>query len=174
MVSSRSLFFMAASLCVVLMPASSRANEPKACLTPAQLKRMSVCDLDRLFEQASVSQIPTGFMKGQVLLMTDARFPRLKASLSSAAWKGKHFDPAGDFINQWPGFKAVSGHAEIGLSQHDGKPCIVATYPRGAAVFGNTRDELREVSPGVFLGRLYDVCPCPRFKGYFVIAVTCK
>ncbi len=170
----RSLPIVGAIVLACMIPMTSDANEPSACLAPADLKRMNVCELDRLFEQASVSGIPVGYMRGHVLLLTDAKHPRLKAAFAGSAWKGKHFDCNGDFINQWPGFKAVSGHAELGPSWHDGRPCIVASYPPNAKIFGNTRDELREVAPGLFLGRLYDVCPCPRFTGYFYIQAACK
>jgi hypothetical protein len=135
----------------------------------SSLKKLSACELERLFEQAPPGDIPHGFAKGAVLLKTDARFPRLRARLESTAWKGKHFDDHGDFINQWPGFKALCGHAHLGTSWHDGKPCIVADYPSGTPVFGNTRDELRLIGPGLYLCRLYDVCPCPKFRGYFAI-----
>ncbi len=174
MLSNRNLVYAGAAFLILSVPFSSDANEPQTCLTPAHLKRMSLCELEHLFEQSSVGEIPVGYMRGQILLLTDARFPRLKASLAGTAWKGKHIDSDGDFINQWPGFKAVSGHAAIGPSQHDGKPCIVMSYPRNAPVFGNTSDELREIAPGLFLGRLYAVCPCPRFTGYFVIQATCR
>lgn len=143
-------------------------------LSMCDLKRMSECELTRLFEEAKPGPIPQGYAAGQVLLMTDARLPRLKARLSSSVWKGKTFDADGGFINQWPGFQALRGHAQLGESWHDGKPCLVLDYPPNTPLFGNTRDELREVAPGLYLARLYERCPCPRFKGYFAIQVCCQ
>jgi hypothetical protein len=134
---------------------------------------MSECELTQLFENAKPGEIPHGYARGQVLLKTDARLPRLRARLEGSAWKGKHFEDGGSFINQWPGFKALRGHGELGESWHDGKPCLVLEYPSNTPIFGNTRDELREVAPGLYLARLYDRCPCPRFRGYFAIQVCC-
>ena len=58
-----------------------------------------------------------------------------------------------------------------GVSWHDGNPCLVLDYPSDTPIFGNTRDEIREVAPGLFLARLYETCPRPHFRGYFAIEV---
>jgi hypothetical protein len=99
--------------------------------------------------------------------------PRLQARFASSIWKGKHIEPDGEFVNQFPGFKALKGKAEMGVSTHDGKPCILMSYPPDTPLFGNSWDELREVAPGLYLARLYERCPCPRFRGYFAIQVSC-
>ena len=138
------------------VPAEAPGTETNG-LTLDCLKKMSTCELERLFELAPAGEIPVGFARGHVLLMTDARMPRLRARLSGALWKGKHFDEDGAFINQWPGFRALRSHAEHGTSWHDSKPCIVIEYPRETPVFGNNRDEIREVAPGLFLARLSNV-----------------
>src|SRR5207248_134024 len=137
--------------------------------------KLHVEELDRLFEDASPGEIPSGYARGQVLLMTDARLPKLRARLASTVWKGKHFEEGAEFINQWPGFKALRGKAELGMSWHDGKPCLVLEYPLDTPVLGNTRDEARQIAPGLYLGRLYERSPCPHFRGYvaFQICGTC-
>jgi hypothetical protein len=106
--------------------------------------------------------------------MTDAKRPRLQARLANLAWKGKHFEDDGAFINQWPGFQALRGQAELGVSGYDGKPCLVLQYPPETPLFGNTYDEIRQVAPGLYLARLYERCPSPRFRGYFAIQVSCS
>lgn len=141
--------------------------------TVAQLKKLSVCELDRLFEESLPGEIPVGYARGRVLLMTDARLPRVRACLASSVWKGKTFDECGAFINQFPGFQALRGSSATGVSWHDGKPCLVLEYPADTPVFGNTRDEVRQIGPGLYLARLYERCPCPHFRGYFVIQVEC-
>ncbi len=157
-----------------LMTGSFNCARAQSCpLSVAQLKKLSVCELDRLFEQAPPGDIPVGTARGRVLLMTDARLPRLRACLASSVWKGKQFDCDGEFINQWPGFQALRGKAALGESWHDGKPCLVLDYPSDTPIFGNTRDELRLVAPGLYLARLYERCPCPHFRGYFVIEMAC-
>ena len=78
------------------------------------------------------------------------------AKMSNLAWKGKYFEPDGEITNQWIGFKAITGQTVIGASVYDGRPSIVIEYPPGTAVFGNARDEIREIAPGLYLGRFYD------------------
>jgi hypothetical protein len=139
-------------------------------LTPADLARMDKCQLDTLFSQGKLGSPPCGGGRGKVLLVVDARMPRVRARLKGSVWKGKVFDPCSSTItNQWLGFKAVKAPVSVGPSWADGAPCFVLDYPTTAAVFGNTRDELREIGEGVFLGRFYDRCPCPKLRGYFVL-----
>lgn len=157
----------------VCLTAAARADDSPCPPTVAQLKKMSVCELDRLFEQATPGELPVGHARGRVLLMTDARLPRVRACLASAVWKGKTFDECGGFINQFPGFQALEGAIAPGVSTYDGKPCLILEYPPGTPVFGNLRDEMRQVGPGLYLARLYEVCPCLHFRGYFVIQVDC-
>jgi hypothetical protein len=152
---------------------ATQANADPDCLTLKQLKQLSECDLDRLFENAPPGPIPAGRARGHVLRLSDTKLPRLKACLANAVWKGKQFEEDGAFINQWPGFQALRSRAEPGASWHDGKPCIVIEYPPQTPLFGNNRDELREVAPGLYLARLYERCPCPRFRGYFAIQMEC-
>ena len=152
--------------------ASVASAEPDV-LTLRYLQKASECELNRFFEQAAPGPIPVGYARGQVLRMTDAKLPRLQARLASSIWKGKHFEEDGAFINQWPGFQALRSKAEFGTSWHDGKPAIVIEYPPNTPLFGNNRDELREIAPGLYLAKLYERCPCPRFRGYFAIQVEC-
>jgi hypothetical protein len=159
--------FLAAFLGAI--PGAAPGTETNG-LTLGCLKKMSACELERLFEEAPAGDIPVGDVRGHVLLMTSARMPRLQARLASSIWKGKHFEEDGAFINQWPGFQALRSHSEPGTSWHDGKPCIVIEYPPQTPVFGNNRDEIRTVAPGLYLARLYERCPCPKFRGYFALA----
>lgn len=170
--SSRILLPAVLAVCCIGLPLDAARAQP-CTHTMDSLKKLSPCELQRLFEQSPPGEIPVGFARGQVLVMIDAKFPRLNARLGSSLWKGKHFDADGGFINQWPGFKALSSRADLGTSWLDGKPAIVIEYPPDTPIFGNNRDELRQVAPGLFLCRLYDKCPCPRFRGYFAIEVAC-
>jgi hypothetical protein len=148
-------------------PGACAAGEPGP--TPRELARMSPCELDRLFAAAGVGCLPVGLGRGRVLYVAEAHRPRARARVQSVVWKGKYFYPDGAITNQWCGFRAVASHAEVGPSWCDGRPCVVIEYPPDAPVFGNARDELREVAPGVFLGRYYERCPCPKWAGYFVL-----
>jgi hypothetical protein len=145
-------------------------SAPGTQLTPADLTRLNRCQLDALFVQGKLGSPPCGAGRGKVLLVVDARMPRVRARLMGTVWKGKFFHPGSLTItNQWCGFKAVDAPVTVGPSWADGAPCFVLDYPTTAKVFGNTRDELREIGEGIFLGRFYERCPCPKLRGYFVL-----
>jgi hypothetical protein len=156
---------------VLLAAADCRADAPLV-TSMACLKKMSLHELDCLFENAGPGAMPQGAGHGQVLLLTKARHPKLAARLANGLWKGKHVEDDGSFVNQFPGFRALHGHCQPGTSWHDEKPCFVLDYPPGTPLFGNLRDEMREIAPGLYLARLYERCPCPRFIGYFALQ-TC-
>jgi hypothetical protein len=137
--------------------------------TIREVTRMELGELDQLFVRGQVGSQPVGSLRGPVLYVADARFPRGKAHLLGVVWKGKNFHADGSFDNQWIGFSAISSRIATGPSWFDGQPCFVLEYPPGTAVFGNARDEIREIAPGLFLGRFYERCPCPKFQGYFVL-----
>ena len=109
---------------------------------------------------------------GRVVLLTDRRLPRVKAGAANAVWRGKEWAADGSFVNRWAGgVRAIGSQAVIGPSWADGRPAVVMEYPPGTPLFANTRDELREVAPGLYLGAFYDRCPCPRLRGYFALTI---
>ena len=146
---------------LALMAVGGAANAQLAGLPPDQLEAM--------FRAAKAEAVPVGTAKGKILHHFKARMPRVKIAVQQAMWKGKVFHDDGTFINQWAGFKAIRSRAVIGPSWLDGKPCLVLEYEPGTPVFGNTRDELREVSPGVWLGRFHARWPCGELEGWFVL-----
>lgn len=154
------------------MPTAARADD--SCLTPRDLARLDLHQLDALFATGSADAAPVGFGKGRILLRLEGKMPKVRARLQGVVWKGKVFHGDGTIINQWACFRAVEATVEIGPSWYDGKPCVVLDYPPDAPIFGNARDELREIAPGVWLGRFYAVCPCRKLEGYFVLEMTCE
>ena len=100
---------------------------------------------------------PVGTTRGTVLFADDALFPRLKARLQGTMWKGKVFHGDGTFTNRWVGgVRAGTAETTVEPSWLDGQPSLVVRYSPRALVFRNVRDELRQVRPGVWLGRSYD------------------
>ncbi len=153
------------------MPGAGRADPPRGPLSLDQLQRLCPCELEAIYTQADAGPPPTGCTRGRVLYLADTRLARLKARAFNLAWKGKCFEPDGTFINRWPGFTALSSRAGPGPSWYDGRPSLVMEYAPGTPLFANLHDEIREVAPGLYLGRLYERCPCPRFVGYFALEV---
>lgn len=168
---------MKAPSCLMVMfalavPSVVMADGP--CLTPRYLSRLDRDQLDAIFATGAVGEAPIGFGRGRILLRTDGKMPRVRARLQGLAWKGKVFHPDGTFVNQWAGFRAIASRVEVGPSWYDGRPCLVLEYPPGTPIFGDARDELREVSPGLWLGRFYAICPSGKLEGYFALEITCE
>jgi hypothetical protein len=66
--------------------------------------------------------------------------------------------------------KAVRAEAYYGESWLDGRPSIILDYVHTSRLFGKARDEMREISPGVYLGLTYlRRCPEPKLVAYFAI-----
>jgi len=165
-------------LAVLLALAAGTAERLHAQAVPAPLDRaalekMSRCDLDAVFAGGRAEGLPIGAGRGHILWVAGARYPKLRANLQESVWKGKVFHADGRFENQWVGTRAIKSRAALGESWLDGGPCVVLEYPAGTPVFSNARDELREVAPGVWLGRYYDRCPCPKLNSYFVLEFPC-
>ena len=91
------------------------------------------------------------------VLYAEGKFPRVKARIQGSVWKGKIFYCDGTMTNRWfGGIHAVSSGVTTEPSWLDGQPCLVIQYAPDAPVFGNVRDEIRQIAPDRWLGRSYD------------------
>jgi hypothetical protein len=155
---------------LALFPGRAAADEPFVQGAPLtslrQLQRLSERELEALFAQADAAPPMLGYVRGQVLYLEGNAFPRAGVKLSGTVWKGKHFDEEGRFINQWVGVRALQSRAAYGPSWFDNGPCLILEYPPGTPLFGNMRDEVRQIAPGLYLARAYQRSPQPRFRGY--------
>ncbi len=124
-----------------------------------------------MFRAGTVGCEPLGPTRGTVLY-ADGKHPYARARVQGAIWKGKSFHGDGTFTNRWVGgIRAGSTGIRLEPSWLDGQPCFVMQYPPDALVFRNVRDEIREVAPGVWLGRSYD-CVSGKAKNWFLL--QCK
>jgi hypothetical protein len=124
-----------------------------------QLLEMSPDELDTLFRSSAAGTIPHGRTKGAVLVApgTDLALPA-KRLIHFLAWRGKVFNPQkGDLLNViLPfGVKAVRAKVYKDASWLDQKETIVLDYSKTSRIAHKVRDEIREVSPGVYLGLVY-------------------
>lgn len=132
------------------------------------LRQATPCCWELLFREGTICHAPRGSTGGTVLY-TDGKFPRVTARFQGAVWKGKTFHADGTFTNRWlGGVRAVSSHSRVEPSWLDGQPCLVMQYAPSAPVFGNVRDELRQIAPGAWLGRSYDASS-GRGKNWFLL-----
>ena len=134
----------------------------------ASLHQATPCCWEALFRQGALGCGPLGLTRGAVLY-ADGKHPLLKARLQGFVWKGKTFHGDGTFTNRWlGGVHAVSAGVRVEPSWLDGQPCLVMQYAPDAPVFGNVRDELRQIAPDVWLGRSYDGAT-GHLKNWFVL-----
>jgi hypothetical protein len=124
-----------------------------------QLAEMSPDELDTLFRSSPAGEIPVGRTKGAVLVApgTDIAWPA-KRLIHFLAWRGKVFNPQqGDLLNLiLPfGVKAVRAKVYKDASWLDQDETIVLDYSKTSRIAHKVRDEIREVSPGLYLGLVY-------------------
>jgi hypothetical protein len=124
-----------------------------------QLAEMSPEKLDTLFRSSPAGEIPVGRTKGAVLVApgTDIAWPA-KRLIHFLAWRGKVFNPQqGDLLNLiLPfGVKAVRAKVYKDASWLDQNETIVLDYSKTSRIAHKVRDEIREVSPGLYLGLVY-------------------
>jgi hypothetical protein len=124
-----------------------------------QLLEMSPDELAALFRSSAAGEIPVGKMHGSVLVApgTEIAGPA-KRFAKLLVWQGKVFDPAkGDLRNLiLPfGIKAVRARVYKDASWFDQKETIVLDYSKTSFIAKKIRDEIREVSPGVYLGLVF-------------------
>ncbi len=160
----------------VLTAAAACAQEPAApCLSLEALTHWSWPDLEQLYRQADAGAIPVGYTPGRPIYCPDGRFAGVHSRVTHALWHGKIFDPCtGTLVNQWAGFKAIKAQVSYGPSLLDGRPSIIMDYSETSHVWADVRDEVREVAPGVYLGRMYRLKHgCYEFQYFFALEAGC-
>src|SRR5438552_7631804 len=128
-------------------------------LTVVEMLKMSQAQQADLFTQRPVGEILSGEEKGTAIIAPGTTYTQDMANfVNHFAWQGKIFDPAKrTFRNKiLPfGLNAIIDKVYKGPSWMDGKECIVLDYSETALVAHWVRDEIREVAPRVYLGKVY-------------------
>jgi hypothetical protein len=123
------------------------------------LLQLSQEELDDLFRNSPVGEIPSGEGKGTAIIAPGTQLSEIAAKLIHLiAWQGKVFDPGkGELRNEiLPlGIHAIVAKVYKEPSWFDGKECIVLDYSHTSLIAHWIRDEIREVAPGVYLGIVY-------------------
>jgi hypothetical protein len=123
----------------------------------------SVEELDEIYSNAEPGEIPNGDTHGTAIL-AGSIFSKLVAFLVGLyAWQGKVFDlfcPRGDagaLVNKITSFSLTFIVAKVyrDKSWLDGKDTIVIDYSTTSFFAKLIRDEIREIEPGVYLGKVW-------------------
>ena len=128
-------------------------------MTAAEMLKMSQAELDDLFDKSPAGEIPQGEAKGTAIVAPGTTYSENVANfVSHFAWQGKVFDPAKGVLRNkiTPfGLNAIIAKDYKGESWMDGKECIVLDYSDTSLLAHWIRDEIREVAPRTYLGKVY-------------------
>jgi hypothetical protein len=124
-----------------------------------QLLAMSQGELDSLFTSSAPGDIPNGEANGTAIVAPGTKFTLEMATfINHFAWQGKNFDAAKGVLRNriLPfGLNAIVAKVYKGDSWLDGKECIVLDYSETSMVAHWIRDEIRQIGPGMYLGKVY-------------------
>ena len=125
----------------------------------AKLLSLSQSELDALFTNSLVGEIPDGEADGTAIVAPGTRFsPTIAKFVSHFAWQGKVFDRQKGVLKNriLPfGLNAIIAKVYKGPSWLDGKECIVLDYSDTSTIAQWIRDEIRQIEPDFYLGKVY-------------------
>lgn len=120
-------------------------------------------ELDDIYRSAKPGEIPGGDTQGTAIL-AGSLFAKCVAFFAGLyAWQGKVFDlfcpdgKAGVLVNKITPFSLSFIVAKVyrDKSWLDGKDTIVIDYSKTSFFAKAIRDEIREIEPGVYLGKVW-------------------
>lgn len=124
-----------------------------------QLLGMSQNQLDEIFTQSPAGEIPDGEGKGTAIVARGTNYtPDIAQFISHFAWQGKVFDAKHGVLRNkiLPlGLNAIIAKVYKGTSWLDNKECIVLDYSETSLVARWIRDEIRQIGPKIYLGKVY-------------------
>jgi len=124
-----------------------------------QLLKMSQAQLDELFTNSPAGDIPDGEAAGTAIVAPGSTYTADVASfINHFGWQGKTFDAKRAQLKNriLPfGLNAIIAKVYKAPSWLDGKECIVLDYSETSLVAHWIRDEIRLISPKLYLGKVY-------------------
>lgn len=127
--------------------------------TIAELLNLTDVQLDELFSNGTVCDIPNGEAKGTAIIANGTKFSdEIAHFVNYFAWQGKTFDAADGVLRNRIthfGFNAIIAKVYKGPSWFDQKECIVLDYSKTSLVARWIRDEIRLIDDNLYLGRVY-------------------
>ncbi len=124
-----------------------------------QLLKMTQAQLDELFTSSPPGDIPDGQADGTAIVAPGTTYTEDIASfINHFAWQGKVFDAKKGVLKNriLPfGLNAIIAKVYKAPSWLDNKECIVLDYSETSFVAHWIRDEIRQIEPGLYLGKVY-------------------
>ena len=120
-------------------------------------------ELDEIYRDAEPGIIPNGDTRGTAILAGSFFSKAVAVIVRRFAWQGKIFDlfssdrQSGILVNKITPFSLTFIVAKVyrDKSWLDGKETIVIDYSKTSFVAKAIRDEIREIEPGVYLGKVW-------------------
>jgi hypothetical protein len=140
-----------------LLGLSFAAHATSADYSVDELRQMSQMELNQVYAEAQAGNVPDGESAGTAVFFPDAGIFNIPSQiLASLFWQGKVFETEeGVLVNKVVGFRAIRAEVYRGESLFDGNESIIIDYSRTSILANPVRDEIREVAPGIYLGRAY-------------------
>jgi hypothetical protein len=136
-----------------------REEERNMAYDVPQLLKMSQAQLDELFTKSAPGKIPDGEADGTAIVAPGTKYNKeIARFINHFAWQGKVFDAKkGVLKNRITAFglNAIIAKVYKAPSWLDGKECIVLDYSETSLVAKWIRDEIRQIGPGLYLGKVY-------------------
>lgn len=127
--------------------------------TVEELLLMTDAQLDEIFTNGTVGDIPDGQAKGTAIVANGTNFSSdIAHFVNFFAWQGKTFDAKNGVLRNRIthfGLSAIIAKVYKGPSWFDQKECIVLDYSETSLVARWIRDEIRVIGPNMYLGRVY-------------------
>jgi len=124
--------------------------------TPEQLLHMNESELMNLYKCSGPAPIPMQYTPGTVIFQPGSAITVPVARvMSNLTWQGKYFPGNGMMVNKMFYVKTIKAAIGPGESWVDGGPSTIFDYADTSLVWTHYRDEVREVSPGVYLGIMH-------------------
>jgi len=124
-----------------------------------QLLSMSQAQLDELFKNSPPGEVPDGEAKGTAIVAPGTTYSEEIAEfINHFAWQGKTFDGKKGVLRNrilLLGLNAIIARVYKAPSWLDGKECIVLDYSETSLLARWIRDEIRQIGPGTYLGKVY-------------------
>ena len=124
-----------------------------------QLLKMSQSELDALFTASPPGEVPDGEAQGTAIVAPGTTYTSDIAQIvNHFAWQGKTFDARHGVLRNritMLGLNAIIARVYKGASWLDSKECIVLDYSETSLVAHWIRDEIRQIGPSMYLGKVY-------------------
>ena len=128
-----------------------------------QWLEMSREQLDEIYKNAKAGAVPRGDTQGTAIVAGCSMAGGLAKLARLVAWKGKVFDmfaekgEKGVLVNKVSpfGMRLIVAKVYRDASWMDNKETIVIDYAKTSLMARKIRDEIREVEPGLWLGKVW-------------------